>query len=1276
MANQRPQDPETESLAGLLLRHRGRTGLTQRELADRLGTSRRSVQDWETGATHPGAERLQALILVLLELGALTAGREAAEALELWAAALREAPRMRTPLDELWLDRVMADRAASRTRVPTADLEDARSVERQQDWGEAPDVIGFVGRAEELATLHRWVLEEHCRLAAVLGMGGIGKTALASRLALDAAPGFEFVYWRSLRDAPRAGEWMAGAISFLSAHHLVPPEGEASRLAVLLELLRERPSLLVLDNFETVLEPGQQQGRYRDGFVGYGELLHAIGERRHQSCLMVTSREAPPELAIIGSGAVHRLQLGGLGTQEAQVLLADKQLSGSMAAWLDLIAQFGGNGLALKIVGESIRQLFDGDVGAFLDQAGSTSIFGGIRRLLAEQIGRSSPIEQKLLRSLAIEREPLTLAELTADLGARIGRGAILEAVEALRRRSLVERLETAGAVTFTLQSVVLEYVTDRVVEDISDEIAHGAQFLLTEQPIVKAQAKDYVRQSQELLIGEPVLQRLRAEYGDRVAEQWLMALLEGWRDRPPEEQGYGPGSVVNLLRLQRGHLRGLDLSRLSVRQGYLAGVEAQNASLAGAHFADGVLAEAFDFPGSVALSGDGTLLAVGTSTGKLWLWRVADRTLVAMLEGHTGVVWSLALSKDGRPLVSGGGDGTVRLWDALSGRLLATLEGHAGVVWAVALSADGQLVASGGGDGTVRLWDASTGRPLATFKGHRGAVRAVALSADGQFGASGGQDGTVRLWQASTGQLFGSKPGHTPAGAGHAGGVWGVAVSADGRLVASGGQDGTVRLWEAGTGQLFATLQGHTGGVWSVALCADGQLIASGGGDGTVRLWEAPFAEGDAAERWAGRRADIGHSAPSSTRTEGTGPPSRVAEGDVEHSTLRFLKTAGRGRPLATLQGHTGTVWGARLSADGRLLASAGGDGRVRLWEARTGRPLATLRGHASAVRAVAVSADGRLVASGGQDATVRVWDATSGRLLASLHGHTGGLWGVALSADAQLAASGSGDGTVRLWDLPSGRARAVLHGHTGGVWSLALSADCRRIASGGEDGTVRLWEASTGRLLATLRGHTGAVASVALSADGELVSSGGADGTLRLWQASTAQLVTTLHGHTSAVWGVALELQGRLLASGSEDGTVRLWDPLSGRSLATLAGHTGVVYGVALAADGELLVNAGADGTVRLWDIPSGRALAVLQGHAGVVRGVALSADGHLVASGGLDETVRLWDARTGTCLHVLRSARPYEGMDITGLSGVTAAQRGALLSLGAIDRAEIVT
>jgi transcriptional regulator with XRE-family HTH domain len=239
--------------------------LTQRELADRLGVSRRTVQDWEAGLNYPEAQHLKALIVALLQAGGLTVGHELEEAQELWAAVLREAPRMRTPLDQVWLAALLAERGAPRQTPeqardvnptsPAVSAHEDGAVERRQDWGEAPDVIDFVGRTDELATVRDWVLLERCRLAVVLGMGGIGKTALAARLAQDVAPNFQRVYWRSLRDALPTIEWLAGAIGFLSDQQLVPPEGEVKQLAALLQLMRDRPCLLVLDNFETVLEP-------------------------------------------------------------------------------------------------------------------------------------------------------------------------------------------------------------------------------------------------------------------------------------------------------------------------------------------------------------------------------------------------------------------------------------------------------------------------------------------------------------------------------------------------------------------------------------------------------------------------------------------------------------------------------------------------------------------------------------------------------------------------------------------------------------------------------------------------------------------------------------------------------------------------------------------------------------------------------------------------------------------------------------------------------------
>ena len=140
--------------------------------------------------------------------------------------------------------------------------------ERTQDWGEAPDTTGFVGRAEELALLREWVVADRCRLIALLGMGGIGKTGLAARLAQEVMPSFERVYWRSLRNAPPVSDWLAGAIGFLSDQQLIPPASESERIDSLLRLLRTSRCLLVLDNSETLFEPGQREGCYRDGMDG------------------------------------------------------------------------------------------------------------------------------------------------------------------------------------------------------------------------------------------------------------------------------------------------------------------------------------------------------------------------------------------------------------------------------------------------------------------------------------------------------------------------------------------------------------------------------------------------------------------------------------------------------------------------------------------------------------------------------------------------------------------------------------------------------------------------------------------------------------------------------------------------------------------------------------------------------------------------------------------------------------------------------------------------
>jgi hypothetical protein len=327
----------------------------------------------------------------------------------------------------------------------------------RHDWGEAPDVPVLQGRSQELATLARWVCEERCRLVLVLGEGGIGKTTVAARLSHDLVSEFALIYWRSLRHAPPVEEWLAGAISALSASQALLPEGVEARLGLLLELLRAHRVLLVLDNLETVLEPGAPGVRYQAGYEGYGEVLRRLGESAHQGCLLVTSREQPLRE---DHTAVRTLRLRGLGVNEARVLLGNRALQGDDAAWAALVARYAGNPLALRVVGKTVGAVFGGSIAGFLAQ--DVAVFGDIRQLLDEQVARLSLQEQAVVRWLAEQREPVGFVGLMSDLGPVVGRAAVVEAVESLARRSLIQPGERGA---FTLQPLVLDYATTLLVE-------------------------------------------------------------------------------------------------------------------------------------------------------------------------------------------------------------------------------------------------------------------------------------------------------------------------------------------------------------------------------------------------------------------------------------------------------------------------------------------------------------------------------------------------------------------------------------------------------------------------------------------------------------------------------------------------------------------------------------------------------------------------------------------------------------------------------------------
>jgi WD40 repeat protein/serine/threonine protein kinase len=614
-------------------------------------------------------------------------------------------------------------------------------------------------------------------------------------------------------------------------------------------------------------------------------------------------------------------------------------------------------------------------------------------------------------------------------------------------------------------------------------------------------------------------------------------------------------------------------------------------------------------------------LTASGASGARLWNTET-NRPLGRFLKGE-GLVTAAAYDPDGTRIALGDSTGGIWIIDASNGKTICKPAGQEKEITSVCFSSDGRKVLTASTDGSACLWNASTGESLKPYFNQKQPLVTAQIDTNGDRVLTAGKDGFARIWKVGDGGLVGDPIpldiSDAPA--------WyepDVSFSPDGKTILTTGWNGEVRFYDGQGRHLGRNL--FLGGKGAKALFSPNgrQILASAVYQETVGVARVFNLK---------TRAPLKYS----LRNQGkilvlafSGDGKKILTG-ADHVVR--LWNAATGQPYGRPLWHGDTVTVAALNRTGDVLLTGSRDGLARSWDLAA--ELAPPSGLAwkssgrdpfkkSQVHAL-LSHDGeKLLTYGGR--TACLWDAAKGRAEGAVI-HTGGaLLRAVFSPDDKSLLTCEMDNQARLWDLSNGQF--VTLPHAGAVRDGAFSQDGEKVVTGGDDRTLKVWEARTGTAWSKPLDTGVKIAKVLLSPDGGKVAVLSANGSLKLYPVKKAGARPLLEADRS-VGSAAFSPDSKTLL-GAVGSNATLWDAASGKPLRVLK-HGRNISSILIDPDSKTMVTIGSDGTTRLWNPATGESIGNLLKHEGPVQASAFSPYGSTLLLVYQTGNWQLWDTKT---------------------------------------------